>query len=666
MSEKSCICATHGLRYSASIKHMKKLLAVCFPAMLALALSRPVQATPAQVERIHRFDDQLTVNPDGSLLVNETIDVEAAGINIQHGIYRDIPLIYQDRMGNRYAVRFDIVSLVRDGNVEPYHTADQSNGIRIYFGSSTYELPPGPHTYQFRYRVERVLGYFPDYDQLYWNVTGTGWRFPIDVTTATVLLPAHARDGITDLRAFTGRQGEQGHAYSVTRDEAGNPVFQAEPLAPGEGLTLVVNWPKGLVAEPTAAQKRAWFVADNKATIAGVAGLVIALLYYLLAWSMVGRDPASGTIVPLYAPPDNMSPAAVRFLERMGFDEKTFTAGIMGLAAKGYLAIELDDSKTYKLIRKNTLADSKLFNDESGLARTLFEDGSPLVLTNEKHTLLTRARKGLENNLHAAIETNCFVTNSRYLWPGIILSVLSIAAMAVLGGGPRIAITLFMAVWLTGWSFGVYMLVSSAVRAWKSVKSQGVLAAGQAGFLTLFSLPFVAGECFGLGLLYWANGLAGCCIIASALIINVLFHHLMKAPTRAGRALMDRIDGFKMFLAAVDANRLQTMVPPDKTPQLFEKFLPYAVALDVEHAWSSQFSQVLARAATGGGGAGYSPSWYTGSGFSSSSPAQFTSSFSSSFSSAISSSSSAPGSSSGSSGGGSSGGGGGGGGGGGW
>jgi uncharacterized membrane protein len=134
---------------------------------------------------------------------------------------------------------------------------------------------------------------------------------------------------------------------------------------------------------------------------------------------------------------------------------------------------------------------------------------------------------------------------------------------------------------------------------------------------------------------------------------------------------MDRVDGFKMFLTAVDADRLQTLqttIPPEKTPQLFERFLPYALALGVEHAWAEQFSQVLARAvaAGAGGGTSYSPSWYAGAGFASFSASEFTSSFSSSFSSAVSSSSAAPGSSSGSGGGGSSGGGGGGGGGGGW
>jgi uncharacterized membrane protein len=167
----------------------------------------------------------------------------------------------------------------------------------------------------------------------------------------------------------------------------------------------------------------------------------------------------------------------------------------------------------------------------------------------------------------------------------------------------------------------------------------------------------------------WACGIAAAGVIAAAIALNVLFHHLLRAPTLAGRALMDRVEGFKMFLTAVDADRLQTIARPDKTPQLFERFLPYAFALGVEHAWAEQFAQVLSSAATAGaagGGAGYSPSWYSGAALGSFSASAFTTSFSSSFSSAVSSSSTAPGSSSGSGGGGSSGGGGGGGGGGGW
>jgi hypothetical protein len=642
-----------------------------FFAALFLLLAIAPATAQNEDERIRSFDSRVTVHADGSMLVKETISVESAGESIRHGIYRDFPTRYTDRAGNRYSVLFEIAGLRRDGRPEPYHTEDAKNGVRVYFGSSSYDLPAGEHTYEFEYRTNRQLGFFRDHDELYWNVTGNGWKFSIDAATATVLLPPEVRNRVTGMEGYTGYQGEKGKAYTAGRDDDGNPVFRAVHLAPNQGLTIVVTWPKGLIAEPTAAQKRAWFIADNKAEIVGLGGLVAVFLFHLVVWAMVGRDPRHGTIVPLYEPPDNMSPAAVRFLERMGFDEKTFTCAIIGLAAKGYLTIEQDESKTYKLIRKGKApSESGLSAEERALAKVLFEDGSPLVLTNSKHALLTRASKGLENSLHAAMEKIYFVTNGRYLWPGILMSIAAIVGMIGLRGGSQLPVAIFMSVWLTGWSFGVYALMNSVVRAWRSAHTEGVLGAGQAGFLTLFSIPFVIGELIGLGVLLVSCGLVASAIIALVISTNILFHHLLKAPTHAGRALMDRVEGFKMFLKAVDADRLQTMSPPpDKTPELFERFLPYALALGVEHAWAEQFSQVLAQAATAPGGntgTGYSPSWYVGTSIASFSAVSFTSSFSSSFSGAISSSSTAPGSSSGGGGGGSSGGGGGGGGGGGW
>src|SRR5262249_23324937 len=144
-----------------------------------------------------------------------------------------------------------------------------------------YELPPGEHTYELRYRTDRQLGFFRDYDELYWNVTSNGWKFSIDVARATILLPPEARRRVMNMEGYTGYQGEKGQAYTARRDDGDNPAFQAENLAAGQGLTIVVTWPKGVITEPTAEQKRAWFIADNKPEILGVAGLIVVFLYYL-------------------------------------------------------------------------------------------------------------------------------------------------------------------------------------------------------------------------------------------------------------------------------------------------------------------------------------------------------------------------------------------------
>jgi uncharacterized membrane protein len=127
---------------------------------------------------------------------------------------------------------------------------------------------------------------------------------------------------------------------------------------------------------------------------------------------------------------------------------------------------------------------------------------------------------------------------------------------------------------------------------------------------------------------------------------------------------MDQVEGFKMYLSVAEQDRLNMLNPPEKTPQLFEKYLPYALALNVENEWSEQFAEVLAKAQVDG--QPYSPSWYQGSSWNRLGTSGFSDSLGGAFAAAIASSAVAPGSSSGSGGGGSSGGGGGGGGGSGW
>jgi hypothetical protein len=643
------------------------LLAVSLP--LHAQTNQDERIVPDQEERILHFDSNVTVNDDGGMLVRETIKVQSTGESMRHGIYRVFPTAAETRLGIRTTETFDIVSVTRDGQPEDYHQETGRDSVTVYFGRSDVLLPPGVHTYAFAYRTSRQIRFFPDHDELYWNVTGNGWKFPIDLATATVTLPQRIRNQITDLDGYTGYEGDKGKDFTAARDAGSNPVFRAQSLYPSQGLTIVVAWPKALIQEPTQEERRKQFVADNQAIVVGLAGLAIALLCYLVAWMLVGRDPKAGAIVPLYEPQDNLSPAGMRFLERMGFDDKAFTAAILGLASKGYLTITRD-KHTYTLIRKAGygVVESKLSPDEKELAGKLFSSEATVHLT-EHNSILQSAQAALKASLKQQEEKVYFVNNQRYLWPGVLLTALAVAVMIVIGGGAAVGI--FMSIWLTGWTFGVSVLMMAVFHAWKAVAS-GAGAVFGALFITAFSIPFLVGEGMGTFMLWRAVGTLPVAIIFVGIAAAVLFHFLLKAPTKAGRALMDRVEGFRMFMKAVDSDRIQRLAaPPEKTPELFERFLPYALALDVEHAWASQFSSVLAMAAapassSGHSTSGYSPSWYSGGGIASFSPTDFTSSFSSSFSSAVSSASAPTPSSSGSGGGGSSGGGGGGGGGGGW
>ena len=152
------------------------------PAVLLLLalLGLPAFAT----ERILDFRSDIQVQPDSSLVVHETIRVLSEGRSIRHGIFREFPTTYMDKAGNRYIVGFDLVDVRRDGQTETYMQQPMSNGVRIRIGNSSTELAPGEYTYELTYRAKRELGYFAGFDELYWNVTGIGWLFPIDKASA--------------------------------------------------------------------------------------------------------------------------------------------------------------------------------------------------------------------------------------------------------------------------------------------------------------------------------------------------------------------------------------------------------------------------------------------------------------------------------------------------
>jgi uncharacterized membrane protein YgcG len=622
----------------------------------------------AQTEQIVDYHSDVQVSAEGTLRVQETIRVVSAGDQIRHGIYRDFPTRYSDRLGNRYSVGFDLVGAARDGEPEQTRIENRSNGVRIYLGRSDYFLPPGEHTYTITYTTDRQLGFFSDHDELFWNVTGNGWIFPIEHASATVHLPGNISANEVRLGGYTGPQGSM--AQELTYSAEPNNAFDfatTRPLGSHEGLTILLMWPKGLIQPPTAQQKLAYFLHDNNDAEIGAGGLGAIFLYYLIVWAAVGQDPKKGTIVALYEPPSGFSPAATRYLARMGYDNKAFACAIVDMAVKGYLKIEEPDG-TYSLQRLRSDV-SDLTPEEKAAANILFEESESVWLHNENHTKIAAAIAAVKKSLKAAELKTYFVTNSVYMIPAALISLGVIVWMASVHGSPALAIVGFMCVWLTGWSVAVAGLVIASAHAWRASfeggHSTGGLAAKAMG-TTLVAIPFAGFEVMGLAMLSGATSIFVALTLIGAVALHIVFHFLLKAPTRAGRTVLDKIDGFKMFLGSVEGEQIRRAMEPQKTPEVFEKFLPYAMALGVEKAWAEKFSGVIDRAGQtpGSDSSGYSPVWYSGPGWNSFGAAGFASSLSSSFSSAISSSSAAPGSSGGGSGG--SGGGGGGGGGGGW
>ena len=631
--------------------------ALCILSLMLAVLCRApfIPAAPVQGdgERVLSFHSEVTVMPDSTLKVLERIRVRAAGRKIRRGIYRDFPTRYH-KEGKNYDVGFAVVSVKRDGRKEGWHQKGRTNGVRVYMGKKDRLLAPGVYTYEFTYRTDRQLGRFEDHDELYWNVTGNDWDFPIDEASCTVSLPPGVPPGEIRMEGYTGVFGSRESAVDMSLGADGSASFRAtRPLGKKEGLTIVAGWPKGFVTEPSRLKRFSLSLSAVRGMGPVLAGFALLLVYYLIAWVRVGRDPAQGTVVPLFEPPRKLTPPAVRYIRKMGFDSKTFAAAIIDMAVKGYLAIR-KSGKVYTLEKQDGADEKALSKAQKNLARSLFPGGEKsLTLKNTNHRTVSKSLGALKKSLAQEHLAVAFHDNRTFFGWGLLISFVTLAFMLFRSSGFREGPG--VGLWLGMWTVGVVFLW--AQRAYP-----------MAVIFTLIEI-FVLVSVVGKGMPLPAVGIF-LLVVVALVVVNTLFYHLLKAPTRAGRRLMDEIEGFRLYLSATEGDRLQRMNPPEKTPDLFERYLPYALALGVDQEWAEQFSGVLERAGVGQSSGGYHPSWYHGSGWRSGNPGGIAGGLGSSLASAISSSSTPPGSKSGFSGGGgwggSSGGGGGGGGGGGW
>lgn len=563
--------------------------------LVAFAMLLTVSLAHAE-ERILNYDVRVAIQQDGALEVTEHITVRAEGSNIRRGIYRDFPTRYRDRYGNRVVVDLEVLSVERDGQPEPWFTENVANGVRINTGDDDFLPTPGEFTFTLRYRTTRQLGFFADHDELYWNAIGTGWVFPIETATVEATLPERVPAEQLSAEGYTGPQGAQGADYLA---DVGDGVARwrvTRPLQPYEGFTIVLSFPKGLIAQPSGAQRAWWLFKDNLGVLVAAAGLVLLIFYCVREWRRVGRDPAQGVIIARYEPPEGHTPAALRYMQRTSYDTRCFSSDLLALAVAGCVRIERDkgffkDDWSVERIDAKVMPDSQ----QTLLAR-LFQKEQKLEFKKANATTLAAATSAHAKSLERALQPRYFNRNSLSFFKALGIAVAAIVAGFMIAAGTS----------------AIALIVIGALMA-----------------LTL-----------------------------------VVFANVVRAPTKEGRALLDQIAGLKLYMSVAERDELARMQEPDAPPQLdaqrYQHLLPYAVALEVEEAWTDKFTAAVGAAAAAE--ASRNIGWYRGgdvSDFGSLSRA-----LGGSLTSQIASSSTPPGSSSGR-GGGSSGGGGGGGGGGG-
>lgn len=625
--------------------------------LLVLALAGPALAQ--RVEHIREFTARIEVQPDGSVEVTEEIEVLALGHSIRRGIFRDLRLGSVDPLG-LISPEFKVLEALRSGEPETHRVESRGDFVRIYLGRPDVILQPGTYRYRLRYRMAEQVDFHEGFDEIYWNVNGTGWSFVTLRVQAQVILPPGAT--ILEHAAYTGHAGDQGRDVRVAGQTDRSILFvTTRPLAAGENLTVAVGFPKGIVPPSDRFAWLVWLLGQDPLEVAGVL-LLVLVGYYSAVWFRVGRDPKPGVIVPIYRP--ELPPAAMRYIRRMGFDNDCVAAALLNLAVKGHLRFE-EDAKN-KLTLHRVLAPEGAPEPSPGEATLLsgiFGSRAKVELDDKNQATLARAKSALANHFDKTFNRVFFRRNAGWFVLGMVLTVLGWIVVSLTQ--PELFFAFPMVAWVGGVAF-MFMVVFRQFWYHLSVWRAGGESIHRITWI-ICAVILVPISVFLGTAIFTASEELGWQVCAAVLAIgavNTLFRSLLRAPTAVGRAALDEIEGTRRYLTVAEADRLRFHNPPDRTPEHFEALLPYAVALGVETDWTRQFSGVLERASAARGETEYRPHWYRGARFSGARLSSLGEALSSSYASASAPRSS--GSGGGSRGGGSSGGGRGGGGGGGW
>lgn len=314
---------------------MKRLLFITFWLCSALVCAQGY-------EHIVSFHSDIAVEESGDLLVTETIEIYATGIQFKRGLVRKLPLEpRKDSLGRVFKPKYEVLNVKRDGAASKYHTKNEGDYRAIYIGDKNVFLNEGSYEYQITYRTENQIRFFKNYDEVYWNVNGPDWAFNVESISATITLPDEAV--IEQIACYTGRYGSTEFNCTFQQLADNKVTFSTNGrLMPYENLSVATGFQKGVFPPPPPPS----FVEKHGPVILGGLFTFLILLYYLLTWVKFGKDPEKPTVYPQFTPPDGLSPASIGMLKKGAYHNDLVTASLVNLARKGYVKID-EDTKEY-------------------------------------------------------------------------------------------------------------------------------------------------------------------------------------------------------------------------------------------------------------------------------------------------------------------------------
>ncbi|HZD06320.1 MAG TPA: DUF2207 domain-containing protein [Longimicrobiales bacterium] len=594
------------------------LLLLAVPAGLPMSGGLAAQGRSLRLESFHA---DIVVRPDGHIVVTETLRPRFTGS--WNGVYRNLSLQHETARGLPKRLRVEILSTTdgegNDLRVDRETPDAWTRRLKIWVPGAR----DATTTVVLRYRVDNAIRYFGResdpggvHDELYWNVTGSQWEIPIDRASAEVTLPPGT--SVTEAYAYTGPQGSTARDATVTAEGPRVEAAARNPFSPGEGLTVSVSWPPGAVARPPAVAR-----AAEEVRLFWPAGLpVVTLVLMVGLWVRRGRDPRRRAVVVQYDPPEDLSPAEVGTLVDHRAEMHDLTSTLVDLAVRGYLRIEERVEKRFFGLKRDRGYVFHLLSPRPEWGALKSHERRFLdALFGGRSGAETRAadlgkvlgrlfgRRGARREEEERLDVRAFVGSGGVSGEPASAGASASAAAAnpaapePRGREPLESVELsdlenrFYRS-LGGIRNGIYdRLVERGhyrrrpdrVKGFFTALAVGLLVAGGAAMGMTEGAPvFVAHP---LALLA-GFGLSGGVVFLVGLV--------MPARTVRGARTREAALGFKEFLTKVEEPRYRRMI---RSPEDFERFLPYAMAFRVEDRWAKAFEDLYREP----------PTWYAGS-----------------------------------------------------
>lgn len=479
-------------------------------------------------ERILQHDVDVRVLADGRLDVTERIELRAEGGAFRHGLVRDFPIRYRDPHGDVVVTDLQVQDVLRDGRVEPWRIERVGRVLRLYTGDAGHLQVPSQPVYTLHYRTTRQPIFGATQDVLSLDAIGSDQAVPVEHGSVTVTLPQAVA---VDTLQADGITGAAGRGFHVALSSAGTARWTlTQPLQPHEGLHVRLAFPKDVIAAPAPRQRALWWVHDHAGLLVALAGLLMLAAYCVLRWRRVRSPQTLGAVPDRHEPPAGFSPAGLRFLRRMRYDARSFAADLLASAVDDHLCIQRQPQGArtgWRITRTHHGAHTlPTMEQRAQMTALLPEPDDAVDLRSREHARVVRAWKAHELALRKRFVPALFRAHGG--------SILGALAIALASGVPAL-------------------------------------------------------------LLAWHSPALPATVVAIVLMAPMLiaFALLVRAPTTEGRNLLEHTEGLRRYLAGgARAGRLHDDF--DTAPPLdaarYVRLLPYAVALEVEDAWTKAFA----------------------------------------------------------------------------